>query len=363
MRKKIVHIIIGIVLLGIGISLIKEYRIKEAMQLTQEDILEDHFYDQYEWISDRFVRNSFTNEEQGVQDEESIFVSLNLLYMEYLLNDNNRIGFEKVVRFMQENLLTEEGLVGFGAHKDLDLGTMEVIEKTSLADNLKFYKLLTKAYLAWGEPYYSDLAEKIAEKIQLYNIKNGKFNLRHEGEAEHGEIELYELDLKGLALLAEDQMLQKDIYKQSKKILKNAYIHNELPLYYSSYDYINKVYIETERIDTLESLLIVKELAENNGLKKGTVKWLKNQLKSGGIYEQYNTHTGIVTSHEERISIYAVVAQIGKVEGDIELYTLAMEKMLKFQVKDSKSEFYGSFINKETGKADCYENLQALLAF
>lgn len=364
MKKKIIRIGIVILLLGISINLIKENRIKESMQMTGGDVLEDHFYDQYEWISERFVKNTFTNEGDGIKEDESILTSLNLLYMEYLLNDNNRIGFEKVARFVEKNLLTEEGLVAFGAYINPDNQSMEVIQKVTVSDNLKLYKLLTKAYLAWREPYYSNFAQKIAEKIYLYNIKDEKLESKYTTEQGHeGEVALYELDLKGLAALNEKETIQKDIYQLTKKLLENAYIHNDFPLYYSSYHYKEKSYIKSEKIDMLNSLLIVKELAHNNSHKENTIKWLKKQLKSGGIYEQYHAETGLVTSHKERISIYAVVAQIGKTIGDIELYTLAMEKMLSFQIKDSRSEDYGAFISQEDKHIDCYENLQALLAF
>ena len=359
MIRKRVPIIIFIALIGLGIILIKEYQIKETMQLTQEEALQDHFYDQYEGISEQFVRKSFTNKEHGVQDEESILTSLNLLYMEYLLKENNRADFEKVTRFIQENLLTKEGLVGFGAYENMEVGSMEVIEQVSVIDTLKFYKLLTKAHLIWGDSYYSNLAEM----MHPYDLKENQFNVMNSQTIDQKELELYKFDLKGIALLEKEEMMQKNIYKKAKKVLKKAYINNTCPLYYTHYDLANETYIKTERVNTLESLLICKELSKNNALKKETIRWLKNQLKSGSIYEQYDVKTGLVTSHQENIAVYAIVAQIGKLEGDIELYTLAMEKMLKFQVKDFESELYGSFINQETGRADCYENLQALLAF
>ena len=359
MIKKRVPIIVCMILIGVGIILTKEYQIKETMQLTQEETLQDHFYDQYEGISEQFIKETFMNEKHGVQDEESILTSLNLLYMEYLLKENNRAEFEKVTKFIQENLFTEEGYLGFGAYENTEVGSMEVIQQVSVIDTLKFYKLLTKAHLIWGGAYYSDLAEV----IHPYDLKEGQTNVMNDQIMDQKELELYKFDLKGIVLLEKEEMQQKNIYKQAKKILKKAYINNTCPLYYVHYDLANKAYIETERIDTLKSLLICKELSKNNSLKKETIKWLKKQLKSGSIYEQYDVKTGLVTSHQENIAIYAIVAQIGKLEGDIELYTLAMEKMLKFQVKDAESELYGGFINQETGKVDCYENLQALLAF
>ena len=359
MIKKKLPIIVSIIVIGVGIILTKEYEIKETMQLTQEETLQDHFYDQYEGISEQFIKETFMNEKHGVQDEESILTSLNLLYMEYLLKENNRADFKKLTKFVQENLITKDGFLGFGAYDHPEAEGMELVQQVSVIDTLKFYKLLTKAYLMWGEDYYSNLAEK----IHPHDLKESQMDQINQESLEQKELELYKFDLRGIALLEKEEILQKRIYKQAKRLLQKAYIGQACPLYYTHYDFKNKTYIETERIDTLESLLICKELSKNHALKKDTIKWLKNQLKAGSIYEQYDVKTGIVTSHQENIAIYAIVAQLGKLEGDIELYTLAMEKMLKFQVKDSESILYGSFVNQETGKVNCYENLQALLAF
>lgn len=365
MKKRIMILLAVILVLSIGIIGGREYHMREAMKIVQVQGLDDQFYDEYEKISNNFVKKTFITDEYTVVNNKSMLTSLNLLYLEYLLDNSNQEEFEQAVRFIQKNLFTEEGLIAFGGFINAVDGSRGYINKSSLQDNLEFYKLLTKAYFIWDDPYYDDLAEKMADTIFTYNMENKRLYPYYdkEGEDKFLDFPLYALDLKVIASLSEHEVVWKEIYQTSKGLLEAAYIHNEFPLYYSYYDYDQKDYIKNEKMDTLESLLVVRQLAYNNAHKEKTIKWLKEQLKTGGIYEQYNYKTGLVTSHTEKIAIYAVTAQIGKVIGDIELYTLAMEKMLAFQVKDTGSEFYGAFMTKETDEIDCYANLQALLAF
>ena len=365
MKKRIIILVAFIFLLSMSIICGREYHIREAMKMSEVQGLNDQFYNEYERISDKFIKQTFITSEHTVLNNQSILASLNLLYLEYLLETSNQEEFKQAVRFIQENLLTEEGLVAFGGFINEGDQDIEHINKSSLQDNFEFYKLLTKAHLAWDDFYYNDLAEKIADKIFTYHMGDKRLYPYYdkEGEDELLDLPLYYLDLKVLASLSEHEALWKEIYQTNKGVLESAYINNNFPLYYSYYDYDEKQYIKNEKIDTLDSLLVVKQLVYNNLHKKETIQWLKNQLKTGGIYEQYNSKTGLVTSHTEKIAIYAVTAQIGKMIGDIELYTLAMEKMLSFQVKDAESEFYGAFMTKDTDEIDCYTNVQALLAF
>lgn len=365
MKKNIIILLVVVLIVGVGIKGINEYRIKEAMEISVIEELNDHFYDEYEKISKAFIKNTFINEYNVLVDNQNIVTSLNLIYMGYLLNANDQEEFKRIVRFIDKHLLTQDGLVAFGGYRDLVTQEIKLINKSSLKDNLEFYKLLKKAYVLWEDPLYNNLAEKMAEKIYTYNVKEKRLYPYYgdQDKKELLDVQLYYIDLKVLASLSEHELTWKEIYQSSKEVLERAYINNNFPLYYSYYDYEDKSYIKNEKVDILDSLLVVKNLAYNNIYKEETIKWLKDQFKTGGIYEQYNYKTGLVTSHTENIAIYAVTAQIGKVIGDIELYTLAMEKMLSFQIKDAESSLYGAFVTKDTNIINCYDNLQALIAF
>ncbi len=49
--------------------------------------------------------------------------------------------------------------------------------------------------------------------------------------------------------------------------------------------------------------------------------------------------------------------------GNQELYDLAIDKMLLWQIQNSESVLNGAFGNKDTQEVYSYDNLQALLAF
>ena len=131
----------------------------------------------------------------------------------------------------------------------------------------------------------------------------------------------------------------------------------------TNYDYEEVFTTRENEIIMEQSLLSVLSLAEEGLHKKQTIHWLKETLKSDKVYISYDKDTGIPLVSNESSNIYALIAQIGKVINDRELYTLAIEHMVRFQVIQSNDEIKGSFVNQETVDIDYYSNVQALLAF
>ena len=112
-----------------------------------------------------------------------------------------------------------------------------------------------------------------------------------------------------------------------------------------------------------EGVLTVLQLAKVGQHKDETVEWLLETLKDGAVYGTYNTLTGMPTTNIESTAIYAGIAQIGKVIGNQELYDLAMDKMLTFQIQTENSLLKGAFGDETSEQIYSYDNLQALLAF
>ncbi|MEF9959841.1 MAG: hypothetical protein RR448_10150 [Niameybacter sp.] len=364
MKKKIISMLVFVILTSGIIGLAREYYIKEVIIETKTTELEDPFYTKYKMNVLKVIEEHLLHEELLYIDE-NVRTNVQILYMEYLLKNNQEALFKQTLKKLIEDFLTQDKLLSVGGYIQQDDSQVQPIPKWSLGDNLKVYKLMIRASKIWQNELYETVANQLSDQIYRYNVVKNKLYSYHDpsiGERE-GEIALDDFDLKALGLLAEQDVRWKGTFQKSKEIVEKGYIGHNLPLYYTYYNYEEKTYGPQEKIDILQSLRIVQHLSESGICKSDTIKWLKEQIKAGGVYEQYDVKTGIVTSHKEAVAIYAVISQIGKNIGDIELYTLAMEKMLNFQVKDKQHQYFGAFMEKDKDRLNDYDLVQALLAF
>lgn len=363
MKKKIIALII-IVIIGVQmVHTIQENYIKKVMVTIETEEIEDNFYDKYENVALQAIKQHL---EHGslLYNKDNVITEIQLLYMEYLLKNNDKQMFKEVLENVLSTFKTEEGFLSVGGHLS-EQNHIDTIQKASLRDHLKIYKLAIKAYKLWGDEYYKHIGLKIAKKLEIYTTKENQLHSYYDGLKieEDQEIALTDLDLKAIALLYEEDKQWGSIFQKSKDIVEKAYIRNDFPLYYTYYNYEQKKYNDSDKLNMEESLVIVESLSESGIYKEETIKWLKQQIKLGGIYEQYDLKTGIVSSHKENLVIYAIVSQIGKNIGDIELYTLGIEKMLNFQIKDQTNKYFGMFMEQDQEEIDSYKMLRALLAF
>ncbi|MNR32195.1 hypothetical protein D3C85_1497590 [compost metagenome] len=112
----------------------------------------------------------------------------------------------------------------------------------------------------------------------------------------------------------------------------------------------------------MESLLTILNLAEVNQAKPTSIQYIKEHVKTGTLYGQYDK-TGIPLNDVRSTAIYAISAMIGSVMKDHELYADSILKMNEFQIHDPQSSLYGGFGDTKTGQAYSFDNLMALLAY
>lgn len=363
MKKKIIGLIILAVIGAKVVHIIQENYIKNVIIETEAKEIEDTFYNKYEMMTLEAIKEHLQHGNL-LYSKDNVVTEVQILYMEYLLKNDYETLFKQTLEEVLTRFKTEEELISVGGHIS-EQNHIDNIPKASLKDNLRIYKLTMKAYKLWHNEYYKKIGLEVAERIYKYNTKEDRLYSYHDGieEIENQEIALADLDLKAIALLYEEDESWQSIFQKSKDIVEKAYISNDFPLYYTYYNYEQKKYNTLDKLNMQESLYIVESLSESGIYKEETIKWLKDQIKAGGVYEQYHVKTGRVSSHKENMIIYSTISQIGKNIGDIELYTLGIEKMLNFQIKDKTHEYFGVFMDKDKEDIDEYEMVQALLAF
>ncbi|MGL4363017.1 MAG: hypothetical protein ACRCSG_07125 [Cellulosilyticaceae bacterium] len=365
--KKRYYIILIVLLIGSIWGSQKYFnKFQKTTELANLDLIEDDYYKKYEEKSFEFIKKNYMNEDgllKTSKTSDMVLLSEQILYLTYLLQKDNEEDFVKIFNYIIDNMMTDSGKLSIGKQEN-------GIKKYSINDQMEFCKLLIRAYQQWENEEYINLFRVIEEKLYEEYIKEKKFfSYYNAGSSEiiDMRIPLYFLDLDTIAVLGNYRKEWKNIYNQIKQMIENAYISDVFPFYNEYYDYAEEEYNKYYKGNMMQSVHIIWDLAQVELHREESIDWLKENLKKGPLYEEYNKLTGLPTVRVENPGIYGIVAQIGKSIGDVELYTLAVEKMLRLQMKEPTDENKGAFISTfRTGFSEeiiLYDNLNALLAF
>lgn len=364
--------LITIIALGIGMLIILErkdipYR-RPAITVNSVDYIE------YEDLCEQFVRNHLMDENKGIYtnyrpSEETkewstgheVLSESQGLYMMYLVNRGDKEGFDAILRYVREFLTSEDGMIGWRYNKENN----ELAQSNATLDDLRIIKATLLAYKQWVEEDYLAVAYKLASRLYENNVKDGKLYSCYDETYKEltSSIPLCYFDFEALNYLKEIDRRWGEVYQNSLKIVERGYLGDAFPFYAFEYDYETKIYKEANTIRMTEGILTVLHLAQVGEHRDETIEWLIKALRDGAIYGEYDKTTGKPINNTESTAIYACIAQVAKVIGDQELYDLAIDKMLLWQIQNSESVLNGAFGNEDTQEVYSYDNLQALLAF
>ncbi|MGL6009515.1 MAG: hypothetical protein ACRC1D_08680, partial [Culicoidibacterales bacterium] len=151
-----------------------------------------------------------------------------------------------------------------------------------------------------------------------------------------------------------------EIIRQGKALINDCYISEDFPFYYQRF-YIKGYLIEEKpEINMIESMLVVKHLAEIDEVEKTTLEWLHANIESG-IFSAYSP-TGEPATTEQSSAVYAIVAQIAQSINDEWLYEQAMAKIWQYQIQTPDSPLSGALGEETTQTVIAYDQLQTLIA-
>jgi len=125
--------------------------------------------------------------------------------------------------------------------------------------------------------------------------------------------------------------------------------------------YQDEWFSEEAGFPTVENLMIMMHFSEVGIKNNQSFSWLKKQLKQQGLYGSYSIE-GKPLSPVESPAIYAIAAQIAKLNNDKELYYLAGERLKSMQNMEN-NEYYGGFIDLKNLSAFSFDQLFSLLAY
>lgn len=316
--------------------------------------------------TENFVRNKLTNSSGGIkttllnenQDniKETILSESQGIVLEYAALTNDEELFKTTLDYINKYMKNDELVSWRVQHNNAS-------RVNAAIDDLRIYGALKEGYDKFGKN--TKELRKYRKAIYKYNVEDGNlvdsYDFEYNQKAER--LTLCYADFKVLEELSESDRRFNKVYKNSFDIVKNGYISDEFPLYYSWYNYKTKKY-EKDDLNTAEAMVTLLHLAEQGELKQNTISWLKDTIKKDGILGKYTVVGNVVDGYEyESTAVYAIVALIGNEIDDRELIDLAVNKMEKMRINNSTSEFNGGFGNPDGTGIYSFDQCMALLTY
>lgn len=230
-------------------------------------------------------------------------------------------------------------------------------------DDLRLIGALYEAGQAFDEPEYTAEADKYAKRFYDNNVKDGYMYDFYDNNYKTANefVTLCYIDLNVLRNFLISSEYRAILLNNMGGILEDGYLSDSFPFYETRFEYKTGTYT-SEHINTVESLLSILHLAENNQQRPESIRYIKEQVSAGTLYGQY-TREGKPLNDIRSTAIYALTAMIGAELGDQALYTASIKRMNEFRIVDAASPLYGGFGDAVSGQAYSFDNLMALLAY
>lgn len=278
------------------------------------------------------------------------------MLLHYYLKVDNVELFNNTVNYITENMMLNNGLISWRVSNDLKE------ESSATIDELRIILALLKGADKYNISEYKDLAINISECL-YDNIIKEDYIVDFKDNYGCGSISTvcYQ-DIEALKRLSDIDSKWEPVYKKSIGIVKRAFISDNIPLYKREFC-IESLNYDNEQIDTLLSVLTIRNLVLGGEDVEKSIQWIKNRIKTDKvIYTSYNKETGAVECRYESTSIYAIICDIANRVNDKELYNLSKKRMLMFQIVEKNNELYGAFGEVENREVYSFDNLNALIS-
>lgn len=281
--------------------------------------------------------------------------SLGIL-LEFAAERGNQQLFNQVLHFINEDM-TVSGLVSW---KSTD-GTKAAVNAT--LDDLRIISALAAAEKLWGG-YKVELAQRAAA-LMNYVVKKGKLTDFYDWELKKSanELKLCYLDIDALNILSEFDPSWQEVEENSLQILEEGLISQNTPLYYSSWNFDSKKYMDAN-LHMSEEMLTILQSARAGFITDETIDFIKAKLREGVIYGLYDTDGSPLQGYGyESTATYAILVQVGLTVRDDDLIRLALAHMEHFRVMDGDERFIGSYTGDPLGLQYSFDQLSALTAW
>jgi hypothetical protein len=280
------------------------------------------------------------------------------LLLDYAYLTSNEALFNSTSDYIFNNLMVDTIILW-----RIKEGDSPITDVSSTIDDLRIYDILIASQEKWplnrsSEELIINLEDQLSTNIHDSKTIPSYYN--NDQYSQENRVEMAYINLHALNTLSTIQPKLTPIISNNKTLLLNSYINNTLPLYHKYYIIDSKTYEDNDgKINTLDSLMVMLNLAKTNLYLPTSINWLKDKTSTGTLYSTYDTTSGEALDQQESSASYGIAIQIGVALGDKALCETALNQLKMIQNKDSTSPLYGSF--GYHNNAYSYDNLHGLI--
>ncbi|MGN0144674.1 MAG: hypothetical protein ACI398_06795 [Clostridium sp.] len=341
----------------------KKKEILEADKQAKETIENVKETSAYE--TEKFLRENMINDEGGINitlrnyegsSDETILSESQGIMLEYADIIGDEELFNSTLNYINKYMKNDK-LIPWKVENN------EASRVNAVIDDLRVYDALYDGVDKFHVKK-NDLKE-YSKNIYKYNVEDDNLVdcYDFENNQKSQRLTLCFGDFRALGKLWAENWRFKKVYNNALETVKNGYISDEFPLYYSWYNYVDGQY-EKNDLNISEALVTVLHLSEIGEAEPETISWIKEQVKNGTLYGRYTIEGKVVEGYEyESTAAYALAALIGKEMKDADLINNAIKKMEQMKIKDTNNKYYGAFGNPDGSGIYSFDQCMALLAY
>lgn len=368
--KKVCAAVLAVAALAVGTyygitSSIENQKKKEIKAVRQSGEIIENVNEVSSFETEKFVRENMINDEGGINitlrnyegnSDETVLSESQGIMIEYADIIGDEALFNSTLNYINKYMKNDK-LISWKVENNEASRVNAVIDDLrvydALYDGVDKFQVKEKNLKEYSKNIYKYNVEE-DRLVDCYDFENNQKSQR---------LTLCFGDFRALGKLWAENWRFKKVYNNTLETVKNGYISDDFPLYYSWYNYIDGQY-EKDDLNISEALVTVLHLSEIGEQKAETISWLKEQVKNGTLYGRYTVDGKVVEGYEyESTAAYALAALIGKEIRDADLINNAVKRMEQMKIKDVGSRYYGAFGNPDGSGIYSFDQCMALLAY
>lgn len=282
------------------------------------------------------------------------------LLLQYSLQTDRRALFAQQASFVRERLNAGSGRIRWV----VDPGErIDEVTTDAAVDDLRIVRALRDGAKRWQEPAYGKLAAMIAKQLED-SVRDGEYLsdfYNWESGANADTLTASYLDLYTLRMLGKTSPLWEQVYARSQQLLETAALSSGL--FEKQYNLQSRAWVQTDKLNAIDSLYTALHLAEVQADTSRTVAWVRQTWSEHGrLFNDY-TRDGEPASELESPAVYALAYRLVKLAAPGDPLSDALyARMTLLSVQDPASPYYGGYVDSAKREGYSFDQLQALLA-
>lgn len=354
MRQKLIGVLLVIVVVGIWIGTIIFTTDKKENHNAKETLLAETFLQNY-LLEDGGRMHTDLLGQQNIYLSETVG-----LWMDYLVEKNDRIQFDQQVNALQKYFITKDFLVTWEVR-----GTKKA-PANAFIDDLRIVNALYSAGEKWEKAAYTKLADKISKSLVKHQTRGHLMVdfVELDSKAKGSDVTVSYIIPDGFDRLKQHGHLPNETYEATKGVLIEA-PYSSLGLFPKTYHVETGEFSFDREVNLIDQFYIGYHRAQWDGDVAPLVDFAKNAFASGNggiLYGRYDGVTGKPAVSYEAVAVYALAIlmclEIDETDFARELYS----RMKTLQQDDVNSPYYGGYIDIASKDTHTFDNLLALIA-